>query len=127
MNTKSLFFVFTLIAQLAITGCSSDDDAGGTPVPEEVVATVSFEITTDTPGKPATITYTDAGSSEATLTNEALPWNDSYTGNFNPGETIVLKAVSTVPGQMTATLTINGTVVATATDEDQIDLSGVVN
>ena len=126
MNTKSLFFVFFLVAQIIVTGCSSDDDAGP-QTPQEVVATVSFAITTDTTGKPATITYTDAGSSEATLANETLPWNDSYTGNFNPGETIVLKAVSTVPGQMTATLTINGEVVATATDEGEINLSAVVN
>ncbi|MEP2937544.1 MAG: hypothetical protein ABJM06_09425 [Gilvibacter sp.] len=118
-----------LFASLLLFGflsCSSDDDAGP-QTPQEVVATVSFSITTDTAGKPATITYTDAGSSEATLANETLPWTDNYTGNFSPGETIVLKAVSTVPGQMTATLTINGEVVATATDEDEINLSGVVN
>ena len=126
MRLKAKFYAILFISAMLLTSCNSDD-GGETQTIQEITATVSFSVTTEVTGKPATITYTDAGSSQETLNNQTLPWNVSYTGNFNPGETIILNTVSTVPGQMTATLTINGVVVATATDEDEINLSGVVN
>jgi hypothetical protein len=126
MKLKANYYAVLFITALLLISCSSDD-GGQTQTIPEITATVSFSVTTEVTGKPATITYTDAGSSDKTLNNQTLPWNVTYTGNFNPGETIVLKAVSTVPGAMTATLSINGTVVATATNEDEINLSGVVN
>ncbi len=54
MKIKSLLFSFLSINLLVQTGYGNDNN-GGEQAPHEVVTTVAFSITTNTTGKPATI------------------------------------------------------------------------
>ncbi len=122
MNFKSLLFCLALVL---FASCSNDDD-GGQNTPQVITATVSFNVTTSTTGKPATISYTSS-TGQVTLENQTLPWNVSYTANFNAGSTISLQANSSVPGDMTATISVDGQEVQSGTDEDEIELSTLIN
>lgn len=116
-------FVYLLIAFMALTSCSSDDDKGSTGSRE-----VKYEITGNYSGAKLDITYTENGGGSTT---EALtlPWTktftadaDTYGGGFSvgagdakPGEKITLNVYlgGKLKKSQEATASSDGTIIAT--------------
>lgn len=87
-----------LVAFMALTSCSSDDDKGSTGSRE-----VKYEVTGNYSGEKLNITYTENSGGSTTEAFD-LPWtktftaaSDTYGGGFNvsagdaqPGEKVVL-------------------------------------
>lgn len=126
MKKHFLKTIFTAVLFFVLVGCSSNDDDSGQNNTQIVTATINYTVTTTTTGKPATISYTSS-TGQVTLENQSLPWNVSYTANFNAGSTISIQALSSVPGNMTATISVDGQEVQSGTDEDEVNLSTIIN
>lgn len=91
-------FVYLLIAFMALTSCSSDDDKGSTGSRE-----IKYEITGNYSGAKLDITYTENGGA-TTAEATKLPWTRTFTadadtfgagfnagaGDAKPGEKITL-------------------------------------
>lgn len=118
-------FVYLLIAFMALTSCSSDDDKGSTGSRE-----IKYEITGNYSGAKLDITYTENGGATNTEATK-LPWTKTFTaasdtfgagfnagaGDAKPGEKITLNIYQggKLKKSQEATATSDGMLIASVT------------